>query len=195
MISFEDVFPGNQCRRSSSTAGVERTPGQSVRFGACPVHGAARRGQRPLHVPTSVVHHRIVGVGNRLVRAVLESPAHRLLSGSTDVIRYQGRRSGKTFSTPTQYAQSGDDVVILVGRPESKSWWKNFREDRDLEVLVRGRWLPMVGRAVLGSDDPEATTPLLDAYLARFPKASRHFRGDAGQSAGSDAVVVWCRPR
>jgi len=126
---------------------------------------------------------------------VLDSPAHGLLSGTTDVVRYQGRRSGKAFSTPTQYARSGDDVVILVGHPESKSWWKNFREDRDLDVLIRGHWLPMVGRAVLGSEDPEAIAPLLDAYLARFPKASRLLGGDVGGSTGSDAVVVWCRPR
>ncbi len=136
-----------------------------------------------------------MSLGNRVVIAVLQSPAHRFLSGSTDVIRYHGRRSGNTFSIPTQYARSGDDVVILVGRPESKNWWKNFREDRHIDVLVSGNWLPMLGRAVLGSEDPEAIAPLLDAYLDRFPKASRHLGGDAGGSARSNAVVVWCRPR
>ena len=142
-----------------------------------------------------LMHDWIVAIGNRLIRAVLESPAHGLLSGSTDVVHYQGRRSGKTFSTPTQYARSGDDVVILVGHPESKTWWRNFREDRDLDVLIRGRWLPMVGRAVLDSAEPDAIAPLLDAYLARFPKASRLLGGGVGGSRGSGAVVVWCRPR
>jgi hypothetical protein len=134
-------------------------------------------------------------IGNRLVRAVLESPAHRLLSGSTDVVRYVGRRSGRTVTTPTQYARSGDDLVILVGHPGSKTWWRNFRDDRDLEVLVEGRWLAMTGRAVLGHDEPEAIAPLLDAYLARFPKAARLLDADGGGTSVDGAVVVRCRPR
>jgi hypothetical protein len=125
----------------------------------------------------------------------LESPAHRLLSGSTDVIRYRGQRSGATFSTPTQYARSGDDVIILVGRPETKTWWRNFRHERELDVLIGGRWLPMTGRAVVGADEPETTTPLLDAYLDRFPRTARHLGGTTPESRAREAVVVWCRPR
>lgn len=55
-------------------------------------------------------------VGSVFVSGVLRSPAHRLLSGSIVLIRYTGRRSGRTITTPTQYVRSGDDVVILVGR-------------------------------------------------------------------------------
>jgi hypothetical protein len=134
-------------------------------------------------------------LANRIVTALLESPAHGLLSGSTDVVRYRGRRSGRTVTTPTQYARSGTDVVILVGRPESKTWWRNFREDRDVDVLVRGRWLPMVGTVVTDVDGPVAVEPLRSAYLARFPKASRHLRTRPGGPPGSSVVFVRCRPR
>jgi hypothetical protein len=133
-------------------------------------------------------------VGNAMVIRLLGSPLHGLLSGSTDVIRYTGRRSGKTFTTPTQYARRGDDVIILVGRPGSKSWWKNFREDRDIEVLIKRRWLAMVGRAVIGSAEIENAKPLVDAYLARFPRAARTLGPDDGHRI-ERAVVVWCRPR
>lgn len=136
-----------------------------------------------------------MGIGNRFVQAVLDSPAHRLLSASTDVVRYRGRRSGQEYRTPTQYARSGDDLIIFVGRPDTKRWWRNFREDRDLDVLVEGRWLPMTGRAVVGSEEPEVVAPLLDAYLARFPKVARQLHGDGTDAKVEDAVVVWCRPR
>ena len=56
-----------------------------------------------------------MGVTNAVVAAVLRSPLHRLLSGSTDLIRYRARQSGKEVTTPTQYARRGDEVVILVG--------------------------------------------------------------------------------
>ena len=132
---------------------------------------------------------------NRVVCAILESPAHRLLSGSTDVVRYTGQKSGREFSVPTQYARLGDDVVIFVARPETKNWWHNFRAERELEVLIRGSWRPMRGRAVVGTDEPEAIAPLIDAYVARFPKAARLLEGNAGDASSVGPVIVWCRPR
>jgi hypothetical protein len=87
---------------------------------------------------------RIVSFGNACVSTLLRSPFHRLLSGSTDLIRYRGRRTGREITMPTQYAECGSDVVILAGRPETKTWWKNFRTERDLDLLIRGRWSPML---------------------------------------------------
>jgi hypothetical protein len=142
--------------------------------------------------------------GNTFVSGLLRSPLHRLLSGSTDLVRYTGRRSGREIVTPTQYARSGDDVVILVGRPDTKTWWRNFRTEGDLEVLLQGRWVPMTATAVVGADDPATVAPLLDAYLARFPRAAHTLigrTGGTGDTGGtvdalvSQAVVVWCRPR
>jgi hypothetical protein len=134
-----------------------------------------------------------VAVGNAFVSALLRSPLHRVLSRSTDLVRYTGRRSGRRITTPTQYARRGDDIVILVGRPDAKTWWRNFRSDANLDVLLRGRWVPMTARAVVGADEPETIGPLVDAYLARFPKAVTVLGGEADRV--SRAVVVWCRPR
>ena len=136
-----------------------------------------------------------MSIGNAIVRAVLSSPMHRVLSGSTDVIRYTGRRSGRVITTPTQYAECGDDIVILVGRSSSKRWWRNFAEERDLDVLVRGSWRAMRARAILGADEPEEVRSLLDAYLARFPRVERSLEGATESERVRDAVVVRCRAR
>ena len=136
-----------------------------------------------------------MGVTNAVVAAVLRSPLHRLLSGSTDLIRYRARQSGKEVTTPTQYAQRGDEVVILVGRPESKTWWRSFRTDHDLEVLIRGSWVPMTGRAVVGCRRARHRRPLLDVYLARVPQSARAVGGATQEERVRRAVVVWCRPR
>ena len=130
---------------------------------------------------------------NRVVAAVLRSPAHRLLSGSTDLVRYTGRTSGRVITTPTQYVEHDGGVVILVARPETKSWWRNFRDERPIDVLVRGEWRSLIGRAVVGSDDPDAVAPLLAAYLARYPRAARALPGTEADQRRA-AVVVWCRP-
>lgn len=130
-------------------------------------------------------------IGNRIVGAVLQSPLHRLLSGSTALIRYTGRRSGRTITTPVRFAAHRDKIVIFVGNPRSKTWWRNFRQDHELDILVRGRWSAMTGRAVVGADDPEAIAPLLVAYLARFPRVASRLEPDRG--ASSAAVIVLCR--
>jgi hypothetical protein len=135
-----------------------------------------------------------MSIGNTFVSALLRSPVHGLLSGSVDLVRYRGRRSGREITTPTQYAEDGNDVLILAGRPETKSWWRNFRDDHDVDVLVRGTWRSMIGRALLGARDPETVAPLLDIYLARFPKAARTL-GDDPDARVAHAVVVRCRDR
>lgn len=125
-----------------------------------------------------------------------------MLSGSTDLVRYTGRRSGRLITTPTQYARLGQELIVLVGRPESKTWWRNFRTDQEVEVLVEGRWLPMTARAVVGADEPDTIAPLLAAYRQRFPRSGRSSRAaeagsdrDPERDPAAGSVIVWCRPR
>ena len=132
---------------------------------------------------------------NRIVVALLQSPVHPLLSGGVDLVRFEGRRSGRTITTPTQYARMGDDVVILVGHPDHKTWWRNFETERDVDVLVRGTWLRLRARVVRGSDEPGSARPLLDAYLRRFPRAARALGDGSGAERLERAVIIWGRPR
>ena len=136
-----------------------------------------------------------MSVGNSIVSAMLRSPVHRVLSGSTDLVRYQGRRSGRTITTPTQYAPHGDDIVVMVGHHERKTWWRNFRTEHDADVLVKGEWRPVRARAVIGTDEPATIAPLLDTYLDRFPRAGRALGAGPRPQQDLRAVVVWCRPR
>ena len=131
---------------------------------------------------------------NRVVATLLQSPLHRMMSGSTDLVRYRGRRTGRVFTTPTQYVRTGDQVIILVGRPWQKKWWRNFEEARELELLLAGEWVTMLGRAHVGLDDPELVRPLLRTYLERFPRATRALAGETESERVRNAVVVVCRP-
>lgn len=134
-------------------------------------------------------------IANAVVGGLLRSPLHRLLSGSTDLVRYTGRRSGRRVTTPTQYARRGDDVIILVGDPEAKTWWRNFETIHDIDVLLQRRWIPMAARAVVGADEPKTIAPLLEVYLQRFPSAARTLGNGSDEDRFRRAVIVWCRPR
>lgn len=78
---------------------------------------ARSRGPSALSVRLRVLHRGHVGIGNELIAAGLRSPLHGMLGRSFDLVRYQGRRSGETFITPTMYAAHGDGIVIFVGKP------------------------------------------------------------------------------
>lgn len=49
-----------------------------------------------------------------------------LLNRNITMLTYTGRRSGRTFSIPVSYRRSGNDIVIGVGMPDAKTWWRNF---------------------------------------------------------------------
>lgn len=74
---------------------------------------------------------------NALFSGLAEAP---LLGGVVRrkfiVIRYDGRRSGKTFETPVAYSRRGDTVTIRVAWPDQKSWWRNFLGDGGPITLV-----------------------------------------------------------
>ena len=135
-----------------------------------------------------------MALANTVVATILQSPAHRILSGTTVLVRYVGQRSGSEYTTPVQYADAHFGLVVLVGEPETKTWWRNFTEMGQLQVLLAGTWVPMTAHALRGADDPDAVTPLLRSYAVRFPKAAKSLDGNTLQERASNAVVVWLRP-
>ena len=95
----------------------------------------------------------IVRLVNAFFRGLAEAP---LLGGVVRrkfiVIRYVGRRSGKTFETPVAYSRRGDAVTIEVSWPDSKSWWRNFLGDgAPMSLTLDG--IEHSGHAVAHRDD------------------------------------------
>jgi hypothetical protein len=87
---------------------------------------------------------------NLIVRPWLHSPLGWIISPFVVLISYEGRRSGKTFSTPVMYKRHGDTLVIRVAMPERKQWWRNFVGGGPIRVFLRGR--NHVGRATTVRD-------------------------------------------
>lgn len=131
---------------------------------------------------------------NTVIETVLESPLHRLLSAKLVLLRYQGTRSGTQHSLPVQYADTHSGLVVAVAKPDTKTWWRNFTTMGQVQVLLAGAWLPMTAHALVGSEDPDAVTPLLRSYATRFPKVVKSLDGDNLEERVEHAVVVWLRP-
>ena len=86
------------------------------------------------HTPFVLVNRAI----NPLVRGLLRSPAHGLVSSHLALLTVTGRRSGRTFTFPVGYQQEGNVVTIGVDWPERKRWWRNLLEPAPVEIRLAG---------------------------------------------------------
>ena len=66
------------------------------------------------------------------MKFMLRSPMHSLVSKSVLLISFTGRKSGKPYTTPVSYSQSGDQVIIFT----HAEWWKNLRSDTPVTLFV-----------------------------------------------------------
>jgi len=62
---------------------------------------------------------------NFFMKAIINSPFHSLLGESFAVITFEGRKSGKRYSTPVNVARV-DSTWIVVSMRE-RTWWRNLR--------------------------------------------------------------------
>jgi deazaflavin-dependent oxidoreductase (nitroreductase family) len=69
------------------------------------------------------------------MKFILRSPLHGMVSKSVLLISFTGHKSGKTYTTPVDYSQDGDQVYIFT----HANWWKNLRDGAPVTLRVRGR--------------------------------------------------------
>ena len=128
-------------------------------------------------------------VVNPLTRTLLRSPLHGIASAKLMLITFTGRRTGTRHTIPVQYAQDDEGIVVVVGWPEQKVWWRNLRGGGEVEVHVRGERIAAHAEALAGREDPDRVAAALRRYVARLPKAAKQAPPLA------DAVVVVVTPR
>ena len=74
---------------------------------------------------------------NPIVRLILKSPFHFLISHQILLFRVVGRRSKKIFEIPASYAHINDSLVCVTLR--ENLWWKNFKDIETQEIYFKGK--------------------------------------------------------
>jgi len=105
-----------------------------------------------------------------VVRLLLGSPLHRLVSSSLVILAYQGRTTGRWHCLPCMDARDGQDLYIVAAQPDRKVWWRNLQQPARVRLHLQGR--DVEGTATATSD-PEAVAAGLGRYLERYPKAAK----------------------
>ena len=134
---------------------------------------------------------------NMTMKLILSSPLHGIVSKNILLISFKGRKSGKTYSTPVDYAQDGDTVYIL----SRADWWKNLRGGAPVTLRMRGKEYHGLADAV--SEDKQAIADGMAAFLRQAPIEARFYgvkfdehgnpRAEDVQKASEKLVLVRVR--
>lgn len=90
---------------------------------------------------------------------------HRLVG-----LRIRGRRTRRVLTFPVQYAVAGDDLVVVPGHADRKTWWRNLRvPGTPTEVLIDGRWVAAGAQVVMAGE--HGYEDAVAAYRLRWPHA------------------------
>lgn len=108
---------------------------------------------------------------NPMVSWVLRSPFHRVLSKTTMLVSYTGRKSGRQISLPVNYVRQGDVLWTLsMGK---RSWWRNFRPTGPGRLRLQGRDVQVQGEVV---EDEEEILAGMATFLKGMPQVARYLK-------------------
>jgi len=133
---------------------------------------------------------------NAFMKTLLRSPFHGMMSANTLIITLKGRKTGKPISTPVNYVEDGQQLII-TSKPE-RSWWRNARGGAEVELQLRGR--KVSGRAQV-IEAPAAVAVQLGRYFGHVPQFAKYFdvkqlpdgsfdTGDLAKAAHERVVVL-----
>jgi hypothetical protein len=92
----------------------------------------------------------LVGAANPFVKRLLRSRLAAPMGRNLLLLRFKGRRSGKTFTTPVSYTRRGDRIVVVTS--PTYRWWRNVAGGATVAVWVDGRWQTASARLLLPTD-------------------------------------------
>ncbi len=103
---------------------------------------------------------------NMIVRALLRSPLHGLMSSSVMVIHYRGRKSGRALATPVRYLAANGTIRCTTA--DYVQWWRNVQAEPGVMLRVAGELVACRGRVL--ERDPVVLEPLLREFLEVYPQ-------------------------
>ncbi|UCD99525.1 MAG: nitroreductase family deazaflavin-dependent oxidoreductase [Chloroflexota bacterium] len=117
---------------------------------------------------------------NPVMKSVLKSPLHSLVSGQIMIITFNGRKSSKSYSTPVSYCQENETVYCFT----HAGWWKNLVGSAKVRLLIRGQ--EHIGTAIPIREDREKKIVGLGKLLTAVPNDARFYNVAIDQQGNLD---------
>jgi hypothetical protein len=112
----------------------------------------------------------LYAVINPVVKTILCSPFHGLMSRNTVLLEFKGRKSGKAYSTPVSYRAENDQLQCVTDK--TNKWWLNLRGGDDIRVILRGQ--EMAGTPSVLADGSKTVQAALHDLLLASPRDASH---------------------
>ena len=106
---------------------------------------------------------------NPIVKWLLRSPLHGVMSGNTIVLHYHGRKTGREYSLPVNYVRTGQ-TIYLISSPD-RTWWRNLQSGAPVRLELKRRLYRGHAEVLRG----EAAVDGLSAMLTAAPGFGRFF--------------------
>lgn len=104
---------------------------------------------------------------NSLMRGILRSPLHPVMSGRLLVINVTGRKTGKLYRLPVGYVEHNG--AILIGT--AGKWRRNLPAHPQVTVLLRGKQRQATAEVIT---DEERAAELYRPILAKNPMHGKY---------------------
>ena len=131
---------------------------------------------------------------NTVMKGVLRSPLHSMVSKSILLISFTGRKSGKTYTTPVSYMQEGDVINVFT----HGQWWRNLQGGAPVTLRLRGKNVQGMGEPVV--EDKAAIAETLTRHLRRNHIDAKYYgvtydeqgepRPDEVQRGAEDTIMI-----
>jgi hypothetical protein len=107
---------------------------------------------------------------NPVMRGLLRSPIHGVISSNIAILHFKGRQTGRWMNTPLSYMRDGNTVRLLSSG--NTRWWKNFRNGPvAVELEVRGTHFE--GAAALYEGDSAQARDGIRKFIAAVPRDAK----------------------
>lgn len=139
-------------------------------------------------------------IWNPIVRLILRSPLHGMMSNSLMLITYTGQKSGKEYTLPVSFLENGGSVYVIPGSPEKKVWWHNIHLNTPVQLRLRGRKVTAKASRLNPDTDLKSINRILELFIRRNPPVAALYNigrdgdgnlnaEDLGKAAGKTIII------
>jgi hypothetical protein len=110
----------------------------------------------------------IYKVLNPIVKTILKSPLHSIMSGDIVLLKFTGRKSGRELSTPVSYRVVDDSIHCFTDKVNQ--WWRNLDNVESIELVLKGKAL--TGKPTVVSKNSEVISKAFGDFLTALPRSA-----------------------
>jgi deazaflavin-dependent oxidoreductase (nitroreductase family) len=121
---------------------------------------------------------------NPIMKSLLKSPIHSVVSEKIMIITFTGRKSGKQYSTPVSYFRENDSVYCFT----HGGWWRNIKDGAHVTLRIQGAVYRGFAEAI--TEDNVRKSRVLAKMLRDNPREASiyHVSLDANGEPDNDEV-------